>query len=650
MSIDYNQLAVGCHALSIMRRLENFREYHMVEEDRKLAIAIGVAGSVPPNFLTGAINGARAFQKWASQQGYETTLVTDSQAPVTMQMLRERMEALLTASPKPIFRIIVYFAGHGLIRELEEGLWLLSDWRNELRAVAVEVLKRRLSMYGPRQVCIISDACRSLPANVLQADLVPDAVLGAGPRPANSSVAIDKFIATQDGQEAFMIPGADPGDDRCLFSGVLIEGLWGQAGLTESPFSRLEPDKITGRSLGAYLAAEAPLRARNYGLSLIPTISPTFPEGYDDYFRKGDGSQLPTFPPWPPQDSLAAQGVSAGLGIDALAAKIGALSGSLKKVFKRVSSHEVASSEGGGTVDRFELEDGSTGIVEHLRAQVLPRPGMGFVCGITVSGRSVTRLWLGDGGIAQPLSVGSWSVTLRTYDHAASPGLMEFSDGLFASIVVLPRLFTSLVRERYGIAGILYRDLEAPEEQVLPTEDALKDLDRGELRSDAAVDMAAQLREGKHADPILGVISAYLYDAIGDIDNIRRMASFYAMNGEAIPYDIALLGGLEVSGNNGNKVFVHIPAIKARAPRTAAERAREWTHCAVNENSGLVAGIWPWMRQGWTYLDHPSDVGSSLIIPGLIDLRSGLMRSRFTTFEESAGRAAASLLGLNPQV
>ena len=220
----------------------------MPDDKRMIAIAIAVAASVPRRYLPGAVNGARAFKDWASRQGYETVLVTDEQNPVTMGLVRKEIEDLLKASSTPIHRIIVYFAGHGLIREIEEGLWLLSDWGNDLRAVAVEVLKRRLSMYGARQLCIISDACRSLPSDIQQADLVPDSVLGAGPGPVDATMAIDKFIAAQDATQAFTIPGEDPGDDRCLFSGVLIEGLWGLAGLQEQPFSKREPDKVTSRS------------------------------------------------------------------------------------------------------------------------------------------------------------------------------------------------------------------------------------------------------------------------------------------------------------------------------------------------------------------------------------------------------------------
>jgi hypothetical protein len=110
----------------------------MSDDSRMIAISIGVGGSVATKYLPGAIHGACAFEKWASSQGYETVLVTDEGSDVTMGVLREKIEALLKASNKSIHRIIVFFAGHGLIREIEEGLWLLSDWRDELRAVAVE--------------------------------------------------------------------------------------------------------------------------------------------------------------------------------------------------------------------------------------------------------------------------------------------------------------------------------------------------------------------------------------------------------------------------------------------------------------------------------------------------------------------------------
>ena len=645
---------------------------------RKLAIVIAVSQSVPGKVLTGALNAARDFEEWASKQGYQTTLVTDASRPVTMPLLRQKIETLLLSPPgapvvgagaatsTPIFRIIVYFAGHGLIRELSEGLWLLSDWRAELRAVAVEVLKRRLSMYGPEQLCIISDACRSLPADVVQADLVPDPVLGSGPKPADLDVPIDKFFATQDGERSFMIPGANPQDDKCVFSSVLIEGLWGKTGMQKSPFSQLEPDKITGRSLKEYLCVEAALRAKSYGLTLAPACVAGFPEGADDYFRKNPGLNPPTFSNWPPAGSFGPvaggarspssvapsapsrvdDGRDGGLqraDVDRSSPPRSPMS-ILRNIFSRREPPSPPPPPSPPTPEK------PASIIEQLRTQELSFDLIrGYSTGVAVSGAKVARLWLGSNMQAKSLdSGGSWAIEGNGYGDEVKSGaiLIEFTDGLFASSVMLRSLFSLSVRDRFGIAGTVYRDVYAPRSKAMPTEQALEALESGTLGADAVSEFATQLREFKHVDPILGVISAYLYDSVGDVDNIRRMASFYVEAGQAIPYDIALLGGLSVRQMSEHGFVVEIPAINGRAPRTAAEHDHDWTYCAVGAKSGVVAGMWPWMRQGWTYLDHPTDVGSRLIRGGLVDLRSGLMRSRFTTFEKEAGLAAAEIIGL----
>jgi hypothetical protein len=208
-----------------------------------LALAIGISDAPPLDYLRGAINGAKQFQTWAAQNGYRSELLTDEDAPVTIQRLRDKLEAMLAPDPaRPIAQLLLYFAGHGLIREAEEGLWLLSDWNNELRAVGVEVLKRRLYLfYGVPQIAIFADACRSLPTNISTLDLVSDSVLGKGPAQAATNPAVDKFIAAQDTKETFMVPGNTPEQDRCLFSGVLMEGLWGAPAAVSTFF----PGKVT---------------------------------------------------------------------------------------------------------------------------------------------------------------------------------------------------------------------------------------------------------------------------------------------------------------------------------------------------------------------------------------------------------------------
>ena len=155
------------------------------------------------------------------------------------------------------------------------------------------------------------------------------------------------------------------------------------------------------------------------------------------------------------------------------------------------------------------------------------------------------------------------------------------------------------------------------------------------------------MRQWKHIDPVLGVIAAYLYDSIGDVDSIRRMAYFYIRSGQSIPYDVALLAQLEGS-RSGRFFWAKVPPVAAQEPRSEAEGRYAWTHEGTNVVEGPVAGVWPWMRQGWAFLEEPRDEGTSLVMAGLSDLIGMLTPARFTTLAADGGRALIERLQLRP--
>jgi len=150
----------------------------------------------------------------------------------------------------------------------------------------------------------------------------------------------------------------------------------------------------------------------------------------------------------------------------------------------------------------------------------------------------------------------------------------------------------------------------------------------------------------KHVDPVLGIISAYLYDSIGDIENIRRMAFYYVKHGQPIPYDIALLGQLRGEWRDG-VLSAKVPTVSKREPRTEAEGANTWTFSDTPATAGEVAGLWPWMRQGWTFLDDPADNGSALIRTGLLNLTRNLAPGRFAAFDFEGGHRLARMFSLS---
>ncbi|MDQ5821104.1 MAG: caspase family protein [Actinomycetota bacterium] len=611
----------------------------MSSEKRKAAIAIGVSDAQGLPYLAGAINGAKAFEKWAAALGYETRLVTDETGDVTIERLRDELEQLLTAAPET-HRFLLYFAGHGLIRGAEEGLWLLSDWRKDLSAVGVEILRRRLLRYRVRQIGIFADACRSLPPDIEAADLTADGVLGLGPGERAADVALDRFTAAQDGAQTFTIPGDGPEDDRCLFSGVLLQGLWGTQ---RSAYSQLLPDKVTSRSLGAYLQAEVKRVAADYGYTVEPAISPTFPEGDDVYFGDGAAVPAPKFAPWPPADALRAPPAAAAVTLDEAA---------------RFEDFIAEPENGGGAAGampppaaRPEPARGPS-LRKALQQQESPKAfetGSGFA----ITGDQVRAIWTGPDLYAEPAGRPDWwRLGLRRSPprlQLPAPVLIELASGRFAATTAMPGFIASLIIGDRGVRGAVYRGVHYPREWSARTEEILQQMETGPLRADMASDLATELRQGKHADPVRGVISAYLYDSIGDTDSIRRMACFYLQHGQPIPYDIALLAQLPGARRGETLLTATVPPVKARKPRTRREAQFGWTHSATPKRQGPVGGLWPWLRQGWGYLDDPAADGSTLVLPGLIELTKQLTTGRFATLNKEGGYRLGKLFHLQPQ-
>ena len=587
---------------------------------RDVSLAIGVASARPLPYLSGAINGARAFHEWASKVGYDSTLLTDEDEDVTLPRLRQTLDAILAPANGPIHRMLLYFAGHGLIREAEEGLWLLSDWYREQRAVLVELLKRRLYKHDIQQIAIFSDSCRSLPPDITAADLTPDGVLGQGPLPLRQ-LPTDKFAAAQDGTATFMVPGATPEEDRCLFTGVLIEGLWGK---NPKAFSKLLKDKVTSRSLGAYLNTEVSERAKSYQRKLAPTISPTFPEDDDIYFYSGSGEPPPppAFPDWPSPQSVASMELR---GVD----------------------EELLPPDRGAPLEE-DAPAPPTPLLARMRDQ--PRPeGFETGAGFAVDGPPIQGVWTTPDVFAERHGDPNWWRLMHRSDSvllSSAPVLIEFEDGVFAAAAAIPQFIATVLRDGRGVSALVYRPVRRGRDTAKIAERAIDIMESGALRANDLSVLAVKLRREKHVDPVLGVISAYLYDSIGDIDNIRRMAFYYVRRNQPIPFDIAMLAQLRGEWR-GDVLWAHVPPVSAGAPPEGDEEPPEWTYAATPATSGEVGGLWPWMRQGWPFLDDPAEDGSTLVTPGLIEVSNHLMSGRFTTLDPEGGRKLARIFNLN---
>ena len=290
-------------------------------------------------------------------------------------------------------------------------------------------------------------------------------------------------------------------------------------------------------------------------------------------------------------------------------------------------------------------------LLDRMRALRMPQ-GSEMSPGILVDVDDVPvrAIWTTPRIIARPSHHRGWwhlSDPDGYWSPEPSPLLIEFEDDLVAANLALPEFIGAILRDRNGVPALVYRELYSEPEYYQGAEEAIVAMENGGLRADAATDLAVRLRQNKHQDPVLGVISAYLYDAIGDVDSIRRMAGYYVNERQPIPYDIALLALIPGEWRRDNQLWVQIPPVPPRSPRTDAEANHPWTHSRMGEKEGIVSGNWPWMRQGWTYLEAPFDVERTLIRPGLAELAQHLTRSRFTTLNAEGARRLINLFGLN---
>lgn len=422
-----------------------------------------------------------------------------------------------------------------------------------------------------------------------------------------------------------------------------------------------------------------PRLAQRYRITLEPSVSPTFPENDDVYFGDGPKVTPPVFLPWPQAKELMSLGGSGAAfppylpgpepdrWIDALSdnstynieTPLGtrrAIARTLTHGLMITAKPFVRTSHAVGywlhhraAPRRLQRTTADSQLEEQLRSQERP-DAFETRSGFAVGGEAVVGIWTTDDVTAEVRSRPDWW-SIRPENQVVlglpAPVLIELASGVFAASTALPDFIASVVATDRGVSALVYREVGAAPQVAKATEEAIGKLERGAMRADEATDLAVELRHGKHADPVRGVISAYLYDSIGDVESIRRMAFYYIQHGQAIPYDIALLAQLEGERRNDGLLWVTVPAVPSRKPRTEQERRVGWTHSATPKATGAVAGFWPWLRQGWPFLDEPAADGSTLVLPGLIELAAELTSARFTTLRNAGGRRLASVFDLS---
>ena len=556
-------------------------------------------------------------------------------------------------------------------------MWLPTDWAPENRAVSVEALKASLHSYGIKYLTLISDACRDFANRPSTANLAPDPVLGRGPVQAVQP-GLDRFNAVEDGKAAFMIPGETAADARCILSGSLANALWGHE---PEAFSRQKRGLIDSDSLLRFISVQTRKVGERYGLECQAEAIRGYGRGGPDmvYFDV-DGPPQPVAPPiaWPPPGAPAQPlGMPANRAIEQALARLSSIN--------LLSAWPYAIDPAGGTaaleqvpggidlalaIEQSEASEisertqrmhvwqaGAAAVVakqglerevrrsQRSRIRRTLRAGqrrMSPDANLIMSGGQPARVWAPYG--AQRVGgAKSWQVNFGKAD--AVQVIIEYADGLFAPAVVYAGLSTLVTHDgnRRITGWMCAPPYQSDAARLAPTNDAIAKLQTTRLSPGVADDLAASLRHGKHVNPMLGAIAAYLYDYTGDRDNIRRMAYYYASRAQPIPFDVALLGQLHTERSD-QAVTAYVPAVEARDRRDGND-VPDFARQQTNAISGMVGGFCPWLRLGWDYVATPDPIEEPMTQP-LGTALPHLLDSSFTALSEEGASSLITHFGL----
>jgi hypothetical protein len=163
-------------------------------------------------------------------------------------------------------------------------------------------------------------------------------------------------------------------------------------------------------------------------------------------------------------------------------------------------------------------------------------------------------------------------------------------------------------------------------------------LTTGNLHSRDVRAIADGMRFDKHANPLLGVACAYLYDLIGDTDSISRLCYFYRSHDQAIPFDIALLsrGDLVPAEKGWNLTY---PAASEDGERKSAG-VPEYLWRKTDGGVASVGGAVPLLRVGWSRLNAHTNP----MLRRFGQLQSALSPSPIATLIGDDARRMANML------
>ncbi|MBX5051874.1 caspase family protein [Rhizobium lentis] len=579
--------------------------------------------------LPGVLEANDRICAWAARRNYDVVQIDDRNASVTVNRIREHLTPNLGDEPDPSLlldrdRIVVYFCGHG-IAAWPDQYWILSPGPNQSRdRISANGFRDVLASYEPLQIAFISDACRSPGALSGTGDPVLDRLEGSSRNPQK-----DIFYSCREGTSSFAMPATASEPGYLIFSSVLMKALSAPDGANiDLPLAQLNRQAVTSQSLSDYLERNVPAAALGVDRQQAPQCDPGF-RPFNHIYEEFTGSDAldddpdgdaPTFSDGSGDISLFEFDLDEASDFGEIAFDQDGeqsehpLFGDMVAYFRRQYRSNEEDRIARGQAERFELSRSEwraplVSLVGQQLSEASPNNPS-----IAIVGSSRPNILLQDRRQARLRNQLNTEVSGSRVDFFTVENMMHGSSETAClrygdrSLSLIPffadmHVVTSVRNfdDKQGLEFLSWIPVNGDfgDDGLLHSAEALKGLSQGYLRSADAKKIAGQIRYAKHLDPMMGIVAAYLYNTVGDIDNIRRMAYYYTTHDQPIPFDIAMLGGLElIRADRG--FSAEVPAVPKALEQDRGEP--NFTQVATHRAFGNVAGLAPVLRMGWPYL------------------------------------------------
>jgi hypothetical protein len=508
---------------------------------KRAAVVIGVdkAGQLPP--LNAAASGANDVAQWLTRERFDYIKpFVDAAGPVRLNDILDVISALVQRDS--IQQLVIYFAGHGLLRDGADEVWLLSlapDYASE--AIALTESARFARETTIKHVVFISDACRSLPGDSLALARVRGNPIFPNPsahRQARGDV--DKFFATLPGYPSYEGPISDK-VSRSV--GYYTECFLDAFEKPDADMILTLPDGervVPNRHLRAYLEREVPRRASEKSIARTQIPDAEIMSDEKAYIGRVPLNVAPTQTvPAPRQATYRdlANLSLAGTGLEPLTVAFTGelLESSAEFEFKRVQSTILA----GSGQPRRKIVGGEFPV------------SRGYAR-FFVSGRQVESV-ITNPGISARLNLLYGSIEVDLREKLAASIAVRFADGSGTVLAALKGYTGNVVVDRGVIASVSYVpiSIESEPDSVVQLRAAVATAaqfgvlriegDR-EDREQKARTWGDTIRIQKKVDPTLGLYAAYAYDQADLLWSVRSVRN--AMSRDLLGinlFDVAML-------------------------------------------------------------------------------------------------------------